>query len=259
VITVYPFAWVLITSFREQADLYANPFGLPSVLHIENYFQTWEEAHIGRYALNSLFVTVMSTALAIPLASMPAYILSRIYFRGRGVIWGYVLMGLMVPQVTTLLTLGIIVRKMGIYDNLLGLAAVYAFGGIPFNVFMLKSFMENIPRELEEAVVLDGGEMWAVYRHVMIPMSLPAIATVATFHALYVWGEYVVSVVFLIDSNKFVLPMGLKNLLGQYSSNFPGYAAGVVLAMIPSIAFFLFFQRYVIKGLSAGALKDISV
>jgi raffinose/stachyose/melibiose transport system permease protein len=256
-ITVFPFGWVFVTSFREQTELYSKPFALPDVWHFENYPHAWEEAHVGLYAWNSFFVTVFATALAVLVSAMPAYIFSRINFRWKGVLWAYVLMGLMVPGVTTLLTLGVIVRKVGFYDNLLGLAAVYAFQGVPFNVFLLRSFMQTIPRELEEAAVMDGAGMGAVFWYVILPMSVPALTTVATFHALYVWGEYIVSVICLISPEKFLLPMGIKNLLGQYSQDYPGYSAAMVMSMIPSLIFFLVFQRYVVKGISAGALKDI--
>jgi raffinose/stachyose/melibiose transport system permease protein len=256
-ITVFPFLWVGITSFREQTELYSRPFAWPAVWHFENYLNAWREAHVGLYARNSFMVTVLSTALAVLVSAMPAYIFSRINFRWKGVLWAYVLMGLMVPGVTTLLTLGVIVRKVGFYDSLFGLAAVYAFAGVPFNVFLLRSFMQTIPRELEEAAVMDGAGMGAVFWHVILPMSVPALTTVATFHALYVWGEYILSVICLISPEKFLLPMGIKNILGEFNKDYPGYAAAMVMSMIPSLIFFLVFQRYVVKGISAGALKDI--
>jgi len=257
IFTLYPFLWTFITSFRDQSELYNRPFALPTVLHWQNYIDAWTHGHVSIYALNSFVVVITSTFLALALAMTSAFVLGRFNFKLKGVLWAYVLFGMLVPQATMLVPLAILVRKLGLYDHLLGLALVYAAQGVPFNVFLLTSFIQTIPRELEEAAIMDGASMWQVFIWVITPLSKPAIATTATFHALYSWNEYLLAVIMIVTETNRTLPTGMKNILGEYRTNFPGYAAGMVIAFIPAVVFFILLQRYVERGISAGALQGM--
>jgi ABC-type glycerol-3-phosphate transport system permease component len=210
---------------------------------------------MGDYFVNSLIVTVGSTILVLALSSTSAFALARFEFRLKGLVWGYILFGFLIPHSILLIPLAIFTREIGLYNSLPGLALVYAAVGIPWNVFFLRAFMETIPRELEEAAVIDGAGMWDVFRDVILPLSTPALATMATFHVLSAWSEYILALVLTGPTESRTLPVGVSLLEGHFTSNEPGVAAGMVITIVPAVLAFVFLQRYVVKGLTAGALK----
>lgn len=252
---VYPLVWVMITSLKFTPELYADPFGLPRSWKWSNYEEAWVYAKMGRYFVNSLVVTVGSTILVLFLASTSAFALARFEFRLKGLVWTYILFGFLIPHSILLVPLAIFTRDLGLYDSLPGLALVYAAVGIPWNVFFLRAFMETIPRELEEAAILDGAGMVGVFRDVILPLSTPALATMATFHVLSAWSEYILALVLTGTTESRTLPVGVSLLEGHFTSNEPGVAAGMVITIVPAVLAFVFLQRYVIRGLTAGALK----
>ena len=252
---VYPLVWVLITSLKFTRELYADPFGLPQFWKWSNYQDAWVNANMGRYFINSLVVTVGSTVLLLAFASTTAFVLARFDFRFKGLVWGYILFGFLIPHSVILIPLAIFTREIGLYNSLAGLALVYAAVGIPWNVFFLRAFMESIPSELEVAAVLDGAGMWNVFRDVILPLSTPALATMATFHILSAWSEFILALVLTGETNTRTLPVGVSLLEGHFTSNEPGVAAGMAITIVPAVLAFVFLQRFVIRGLTAGALK----
>lgn len=252
---VYPLVWVLITSLKFTRELYSDPFGLPRFWKWSNYEEAWVNANMGRYFFNSLAVTAGSTVLLLALASTAAFALARFEFRFKGLVWAYILFGFLIPHSVILVPLAIFTREIGLYNSLIGLALVYAAVGIPWNVFFLRAFMEAIPSELEEAAVLDGASMWNVFRDVILPLSAPALATMATFHILSAWSEFILALVLTGETNSRTLPVGVSLLEGHFTSNEPGVAAGMAITIVPAVLAFVFLQRFVIRGLTAGALK----
>jgi raffinose/stachyose/melibiose transport system permease protein len=254
-LSIYPLYWVVITSLKFTRELYNAPFALPEFWKWSNYTEAWVFAKMGRYFLNSLAVTVGSTVLVLALASTAAFALARFDFRLKGVVWAYILFGFLIPHSTLLVPLAIFTREIGLYNRLEGLALVYAAVGIPWNVFFLRAFMEEIPRELEEAAVLDGASMWHVYWSIILPLSRPALATMATFHVLSAWSEYILALVLTGTTASRTLPVGISLLEGHFTSNEPGVAAGMVITIVPAVLVFVFLQRYIVSGLTAGAIK----
>ncbi len=235
--------------------MYADPFGLSKVLKWSNYEDAWVYAKMGVYFLNSILVTLLSVVMVLFLSATSAFALSRFNFRFKGWVWAYVLFGFLIPHSILLIPLAIFTRTLGIYNNLLGLAVIYAAVGIPWNTFFLRAFMETIPKEFEEAAILDGAGMWGVFWNVMIPLSQPALATMATFHILSAWSEYILALVLTGTTASRTLPVGISLLEGVFTSNEPGVAAGMVITIIPAVIAFALLQRYVIKGITAGAIK----
>jgi raffinose/stachyose/melibiose transport system permease protein len=255
-ICIFPLVWILITSLKSTPELYRDPFGLPQVLKFSNYQDAWEFAKMGTYFINSLFVTLLSGVLVLFLSSTSAFALARFNFRFKGFVWAYVLFGFLIPHSILLVPLAIFTRTLGIYNSLIGLALIYAAVGIPWNTFFLRAFMESLPKELEEAAILDGAGMWGVFWNVMIPLSQPALATMATFHILSAWSEYILALVLTGSTASRTLPVGISLLEGTFTSNEPGVAAGMVITIVPAVIAFALLQRYVIKGITAGAIKS---
>ena len=255
VLAVYPLVWIFLTSLKFTPELYKDPFGLPLNWKWSNYQEAWVFAKMGTYFLNSIVVTVLSTVLVLGLSSTTAFVLARFEFRLKSLVWGYVLFGFLIPHSLMLIPLAIFTRFLGIYNTLWGLALVYAAVGLPWNVFFLRAFMETIPNELEEAAVMDGAGMWTVFWHIILPLSTPALATMATFHILSAWSEFILALVLTGDVGSRTLPVGISLLDGHFASNEPGVAAGMMITIVPAVIAYAFLQRFLIKGLTAGAVK----
>ena len=254
-VCIFPLVWVVLTSLKSTPELYRDPFGLPEGWKWSNYVEAWVNAKMGSYFLNSIFITLLSTVVVLFLSSTFAFALARFDFRFKSLVWAYVLFGFLIPHSILLVPLAIFTRTLGIYNRLEGLALIYAAVGIPWNTFFLRAFMETIPKELEEAAVLDGAGMWSVFWYVIIPLSQPALATMATFHILASWSEYILALVLTGTTASRTLPVGISLLEGHFTSNEPGVAAGMVITILPAVVAFAFLQRYVIKGITAGAIK----
>jgi raffinose/stachyose/melibiose transport system permease protein len=252
---IFPLVWILLTSLKSTPELYQDPFGIPRDWKWSNYEEAWVFAKMGVYFVNSTFITALSTVFVLFLSSTFAFALARFNFRLKGVVWGYVLFGFLIPHSILLVPLAIFTRTLGLYNRLDGLAIIYAAVGIPWNTFFLRAFMETIPQELEEAAVLDGAGMWGVFWNVILPLSQPALATMATFHILSAWSEYILALVLTGDTASRTLPVGISLLEGHFTSNEPGVAAGMIITIVPAVIVFAFLQRYIIKGITAGAIK----
>jgi len=257
VLTTFPFLWLVISSFKHAYELFENPFGLPRDWCFENYITAWQMAQVGQMSLRSLYVTVISTVVAMFLASTCSFVMSRFRFRFKALVWGYIMFGFMVPESIRVLPLSIFTRKIGIYDTLLGLALIYAATGVPWNTFFLSAYMETLPRELEEAAIMDGAGTWRIFWQVILPLSKPSIMTLATFHVLSCWNEFVMALMLTASPNKRTLPVGMAFLVGTFYANYPALAAAIVMSFVPTVIFFLVFQRYVIQGMMAGSLKGV--
>ncbi len=257
VVTTYPFVWLVLTSLKYPYSLYTNPFGLPTEWRFQNYVTAWVNAHVARFAVNSLIVTAASTVLAMFLAATCAFVFSRFDFRFKTLLWVYVLLGFLVPDTVRLLPLAMFTRTLRIYDSLLGLILVYAASGVPWNTFFLTSFMQTIPRELEEAAVIDGAGMWRVFWNVVLPLSQPGVVTMATFQVLHGWNEFILALLLTSSEASRTLPVGVRYLTGHWTTNETALAAAIVIAIIPAVMFFLFLQRYVVKGMTAGSLAGV--
>ena len=253
----YPFYWLIVSSFKRPYEVFSSPFAFPKELLFSNYVDAWVLAHVGEMAQRSLYVTIASGVFAIVLASTVSYALSRFDFRGKGLLSGFLSMGFMVPETIRLLPLAIFSRKVGVYDNLVGLALIYAARRLPFNSFLLTAFMEGLPRELEEAAIMDGAGMWRVFWHITLPLSKPALVTVTTFQVLYSWNEFILALMLTKSFENRTLPVGMMMLIGEFFTNFPVLFAASVVGIIPGIVFFLVLQKQVVQGVAAGALKGV--
>jgi raffinose/stachyose/melibiose transport system permease protein len=217
----------------------------------------WTQAGVGRLAQNSLYVAVISTVLAMFVAATTSFALSRFNFRLKSPVFAYIMFGFMVPGSVLLVPLAVFTRRIGLYDSLFGLAIVYAAIGVPWNTFFLSAFMATIPRELEEAAVIDGAGMWRVFWSVILPLSRPGLVTLATLHVLSSWNEFILALLLTISQENRTLPVGMSLLIAQFYANYPALAAAVVMSLVPSVLFFLLLQRYVVEGLAAGALVGL--
>jgi multiple sugar transport system permease protein len=256
VVMIVPFFYMLSTSLKpDRLVLEVPPRLLPSHPTTANYTGAWTSNDFSRYFLNSVLVAVATTLLTVLLASMMAFAFARFDFPGKGALFGLMLLGLMVPTIMLLIPQFLLAKKLMLLNSLWGLIVFYAGGNLALNTFLLRSFFRDIPRELEEAMVVDGAGPWTRYRRLILPLSRPALATVGIFTFLASWDEFTWALTIISDPKKRTLPIAIALFQGQHATSWGLVFAASVIAVLPVILIFITFQRQFVSGLAAGALK----
>ena len=256
VVMVLPFLYMLSTSFKpDRLVLEVPPQLLPHHATTANYVNAWGSNDFGRYFLNSVLVAVATTLAAVLLAAMMAYAFARFRFRGRVPLFGLLLLGLMVPAMMLLLPQFLLAKRLLLIDSLWGLVVFYTGGNLALNTFLLRSFFQDIPRELEEAMVVDGAGPWSRFWRLILPLSRPALATVAIFTFLASWDEFAWALTIISDPSKRTLPIAISLFQGQHATSWGTVFAASAIAVAPVLAVFAAFQRQFISGIATGALK----
>lgn len=251
----YPLVWMLMTAFKKDAELYRSPFALPEKLRWSNFVDAWVQGHLAPCVVNSIEVTLLSLILALSLSTACAFAFARLNFGPlKSFFWTYVMFGFLVPDSVRFFPLMVFFARMHLFDSIWALVLIYSAGGIPWNTFFLRAFMERIPRDYEDAAVVDGASIWQVFRHVIVPLSRAPLVTLATFHVLGVWNEFLMAFFLTSSESARTLPVGVRMLTGALATNQTAIAAGLVIVMIPMALFFVLLQRHIIKGLTAGSL-----
>jgi N-acetylglucosamine transport system permease protein len=257
-LTILPLLWMVVSSFKSDAEILADPWGLPSALRFENWGRAWTEAHIGRYFLNSIVVVAGSLTLTMLLGAAAAYVFARFEFRGRQIAYYLFVGGMMFPVFLALVPLFFVVKNAGLFNSWLGLMLVYAAYSLPFTVFFLTAFFRTLPSSVAEAALIDGCGHFGLFFRVMLPMAKPGLISVAIFNFLSHWNQFILPQVLMQgDESKWVLAQGLAALaISQgYQGDFSGLFAGLTIAMLPVLAVYVGFQRQIQSGLTAGQLK----
>ena len=255
-VMVVPFAYMLSTSFKpDRLVLEVPPRFLPSHPTIANYTGAWSSNDFGRYFFNSVLVALATTAGALLLSSMMAFAFARFRFPGRRLLFGLLLIGLMVPTIMLLIPQFLLAKQLMLLDSLAGLVLFYTGGTIALNTFLLRSFFQDIPFELEEAMVIDGAGPWTRFWRLILPLSRPALATVGIFTFLASWDEFAWALTIINDPDKRTLPIAIALFQGQHATSWGLVFAASVIAVVPVVAIFVAFQRQFVSGIGAGALK----
>jgi len=255
VVYLYPLVWVLINSLKSNTELFARPWSLPERFMWNNYIYAWNTGRIGRYMLNSFIVTTISLIFAILLSSMAAYGIKRMKWKLSGFVLILFLAGTMIPIHAVVIPLFINFSKLHLTNKLISLILPYITFAFPTTIYILSGFFGTIPREVEEAAVIDGCSIWKVYIRIIMPIAKPAIITVSIFNVVFMWNELLVALVFISDSNLMTLPVGLTAFTGQYTTNYPPLLAAIFLAILPSIIIYSLFNSQIVAGMTVGAIK----
>jgi multiple sugar transport system permease protein len=256
IIMVVPFLYMVSTSFKPHLVLFEiPPQFIPHRPTVSNYTQSWGSNEFGRYFANSVFVSVVSTVLSVLLSSMMAYAFARFEFGGKRLAFWLLLVGLMVPGMMLLIPQFLLAKQLHLIDSLFGLIVFYVATTLALNTFLLRGFFEEIPWALEEAMIVDGAGSWRRYLRLIMPLSRPALATVSIFSFLASWDEYVWALTIINNPDKRTLPIAITLFQGQHLTDWGLVFAASVIAVGPVITVFAIFQRQLISGLAAGALK----
>jgi len=252
-----PFGIVAFTSVKSQGELImGGVLALPKQFRWSNFVRAWEIGKFGIYFKNSGLLLLIKVPLGIFLAALAAYPLAKMKFRFNNAIFILFLLGLTIPVHVILIPMVIMVKNLGLTNTLWSLIFPYVAIGLPFQIFVMRGFFRLIPDELLEAARIDGAsELW-IFLRIMLPLSLPALATLYIIDAVATWNELLVALVLVNADAARTVPLGLLRFQGQFASNYTQMMAGVLIVIAPMIALYIFLQQYLIAGLSAGAVKE---
>lgn len=255
VLSIGPFIWVLLSSFKGNADILSSTRGFSNGIKLSNYSNAFKIAPLGRFYVNSIIVTIISTALNLIAISMAAYVIARHEFKAKKFFKVMFSLALLVPSAALLQPLYITVNKAGLYDSLMGLIIVYAGFGLPTTLFIMISYFLTIPKELEEAAYIDGSGFLRTFMQIILPLARPAFATAGVLQFLLCWNEFQFALTLTTGNDKRTLPLALYYFKSAFASDYGAMFAAVVLVTVPSIIVYIALQEQVVSGLSAGAVK----
>jgi multiple sugar transport system permease protein len=256
VVMVTPFVYMLSTSFKPQAYVLTNPPQfIPDPFTLDNYVQAWTTQDFARYAMNSVIVAVISTAVSILVSSMMAYAFARFEFRGKEAIFRTLLIGLMVPAMMLIIPQFVLAKYFHLLDSLAGLIVFYVAGSLALNTFLLRGFFAALPAELDQAMQVDGANAWTRYWRLAVPLARPALATATIFTFLASWDEFAWALTIINSPDNRTLPIAIQLFQGQNATQWGLVFAASVIAVIPVIVVYLIFQRHFVQGLTSGAVK----
>jgi raffinose/stachyose/melibiose transport system permease protein len=252
---IYPLYWLITSAFKTNEEIFTSPYSFPTSIAWENFTRAWEVANLGQAMINSTIVTVSATALTVFLGALTAYVLSRFTFKLKGFLVVLFLLGMLIPVHSTLVPLFTLMNSVGLLDSYWALILPYTAFELPIAIFLTVAYMSAVPKELEEAAVMDGSGYWGIFFKIMLPLSVPALSTVAILAFLRYWNEFVFALVFINDSALKTLPLSLAVFSDGFSTDYALTMAAMTIAVIPTIIMYVLFQEQIMKGMVAGAVK----
>ena len=253
--TIYPLFFLASTALRTKEDYGASPGGFPTSLTTDNVSEAFSAAHIGTYALNSLLVVVPAVLIITVFAALAAYALVHFNFPLSKPVLLVVVALMAVPPTVILIPIFKVVLDANLLNHRLGLVLVYAALNLPFSIYLLASFMKSVPTELLNAAKIDGAGAIRTLWSVVLPLVRPGLLTLLTLNFLFLWNEFLYSLVLLQNEENRTIMVGIAQLQGRLAKNYGVVSAGLLLSMIPPLLIFAFFQRDLARGLTAGAVK----
>ncbi|MDP4505368.1 carbohydrate ABC transporter permease [Nonomuraea turcica] len=253
---ISPLALLLVTAVRPLSDFIGNgPLSWPSAFTWENFADAWDIGNFATTYGNSALLLILKVPLGVLISAMLGFALAKLRMKFRRTVMFSVFLGLTIPIYIAIVPVFIMMRTAGATDSVVGLIGPYLAFGIPFEVLVLQSFFRQLPNEIVEAARVDGAGDWRIFWSIVLPLSAPALVTVAILDAVATWNEFLFALILLSsDANK-TLPVGLLNFQGQFSNNNTGLAAGILIAVVPILIAYTLLQRWIVGGLTAGATK----
>lgn len=253
---IYPFLWLVSASFKEPLEVFAKGLNLlPDTWRFDTYVRAWRDAQFGHYLVNTVLVTLGTVGIVVLRSALAGYVLGRYDFLGKRLIIGIFIVTFLVPAGFTIIPVVDLSQKLGLLNSLWGVILALGGGGQVASILLYAGYFSRIPKELEEAAILDGAGFLAIFFRVMLPLAGPVTATVAVLTFLSAWNSFFVPLVFTFSRPELrTLAVGMLAFVGTNETDWPGMAAAATISLIPVVAFFFFVQRYFIEGI-AGAVK----
>lgn len=258
ILMLYPLLWLLSASFKPENEIFGAATLWPSQWSLDAYFRGWNGLRVsfGKFFLNSFVIAGLCVIGNLVACSMAAYAFARLKFKGRGFWFAMMLMTLMLPYQVTLIPQYVLFRSIGWVDTILPLVAPKFLAVDGFFIFLMVQFFRGIPRELDEAAMMDGCSAWRIYTRIMLPLSMPVLATAAIFTFIWTWDDFFGPLIYLNEMNQYTVMLGLRTFTDSTGqSDYGGLFAMSVLSLVPIFVFFLFFQRLLIEGIATTGMK----
>ena len=253
---VFPVYWLIASSLKPTEDLFLVPATLfPNRISLENFRLILFQTKVPQYFLNSIITSVSVTIITIIIATLGAYSLTKFRFPGRKLISDMILLAYIFPGILILLPLYQLIVKWKLNNSLLGLILANLTFTVPFCLWMLRAFFIQLPESLEESAMIDGCTKFGAFRRVLLPLASPGIVASGTYAFILSWNEYMFALIFVTNDANKTLPLGVAGFLGHLTIDWGSLLASAVIAVIPIMLAFMFFQKYLIQGISAGAVK----
>ncbi|MBL7200482.1 MAG: carbohydrate ABC transporter permease [Anaerolineae bacterium] len=256
-VVIFPMIWVLVSSFKTSKEIFFSPWLPPAQLQWDNFVRAWSKANIGLYFLNSLIVILPAIFFTLLFSAMAGYVIARYAFPGNRAIFFMFMAGMLFPVILALVPLFFLLQSMTLLDTHFGLILVYIAYSLPFTVFFMTGFFKTMPSELLEAAIIDGANNYELFYRIVIPLAKNGLVSMGIFNFLGMWNQYILPLVLLTSSTKYVLSQGLAFLQHQqrYQSDWSGLFAAITIVMLPTLTVYVIFQNQIQRGLTIGALK----
>ncbi|HOX33862.1 MAG TPA: carbohydrate ABC transporter permease [Spirochaetales bacterium] len=254
-VSLLPLAWLLVNSLKTNLELEAAPFALPARPSLANYATALATADLPRLFANSVLVAACAVALNLAVASLASFALARESFRGREALHTALTAGVLVPLIAFMVPYFTLMTRAGLYDKLAALVLVYAAINIPVSVFLVSSFMRTVPKELEEAAIIDGCGFAGRFWKVVLPLSRSGLVTAGTFCFIYAWNEFLMAMLLTSSLSARTIQLGIRFFTSQFVTDYTGMFAAIVLSIAPTVLAYAFLHDKIVAGLTAGAVK----
>lgn len=257
ILLVFPTLWIFLTSIRPERELFSDTFRLiPTTINLDSYRALLATTTFPTYIRNSLFVCLASTLLAVIISLLAAYSFSRRQFRWRGFLLILVVFSQLFPYVILITPIYVLFFHLKLVNNYLGLIIAYIATTVPFSVYMLLGYLDSVPRELDEAAIIDGCSTLRVIWAVVLPVAWPGVAATAIYSFAQAWNEYLIALTLVTQNELKTIPVGLASFFGEYTTRWDLVMTASVFATVPTLIIFLILQRQLVSGLAAGAVKE---
>lgn len=256
-LVVFPFIWMVILSLKTNSEIMSSPLSLPKSLNFDNYKNALETLDYLRLYSNTFFVCIISVVVEVIITFLSSFVLSRMVFQNKKIpkfIYEFLIMGLSISPFILLFPVYKINVAMGLRGKL-ALIFPYIATSISFNTLLLVGYLKSLPTEIDEAAVIDGCNIWNLMLKIILPMTKPVIATIVIFNVLYIWNEFPFASVMLRDVSDYTLSMGASFFKGNYTVDYGGIVASSIMIIIPELIFYGIFQKTIVEGMTAGAVK----
>lgn len=250
-----PLAWMILVSFKTNAEIFTSPFALPEKLQFGNYTFAWTAGYLGKALLNSTIVCVASLILSMIIGTMAAFAIGRLRWKFSKLVMTYFMIGMMVPVHCVLIPLFKSFSSLGMYNNLIGLIIPYTTFSLPITIFIMTGFFEGLPKEMFEAACIDGCSIYKCFLDIAVPLSKTGLFVVGLMSFVGNWNELLLAMVFISDDTKKTLPVSLSKFVGPYNTNYTQMFAAIMIAIIPTIIVYCCFSNQIVDGLTQGAVK----
>lgn len=253
--TIYPLVFTTNVALKTRHEYVLDRFSVARSPQWENFVSAWTSAGVSRYFINSLIVVAAAVGLLLIIGSMAGFALSHLRFRGSRGLFLACLAALFIPFQVIMVPLARTMADAGLVDTYPGLVLAYVAQFLPFTIYLMASYYSGIPAEIVDAARIDGNSPYGVYRRIMLPLGAPALLSIGILDALFCWNDVLIALLMMPSPEHRTLMVGVTSLRGQYSDDIPTFAAGVLIAAVPILGIYLFFQRQIAEAVTAGSTK----